>query len=334
MKEEENIGSVIFRLAGEKNCTFVSGEAMKVGELNNESGFIFTDFIRKNAFLIAPKTLISGLWNDIKNKLPLDIFVPKNPSEEASTDKDSYDFGFRIIKNEIEFKKITKAVLSRKMVFNTSSNAINIFDQLTTNYPTSHIYLVKTPSGDVWIGASPETLITEKDQKASTMSLAGTKKDLDTNWTEKEYNEQKIVTSTILEGLKELEIATEVSELETVEAGAVYHLRNIISFCTKNHSVTEIAETLHPTPAISGSPKSAAYSTIKIAEPHDREYYCGFGGPLNLNNSSTLFVNLRCAKITTNQTTLFVGGGITEKSVFEDEWKECERKAQSLLRFL
>jgi isochorismate synthase len=334
VKEDASIGSVLFRLADETNCSFVSGEALPIDELNNDSGFIFTDFIRKNAFLIAPTTNISGIWSDIKTQFSHNIFDAINSSEEVSTEKDEYDFGFRIVKNEIEFKKITKAVLSRKMVFDTSSDAIAVFEQLINNYPSSHIYLVKTPSGDIWIGASPETLITANENFASTMSLAGTKKDLDTDWTEKEYAEQKIVTSTILDGLKELDLKTEVSELETVEAGAVYHLRNIITFPTDNHSVAEIAETLHPTPAISGSPKSAAYSTIKIAEPHDREYYCGFGGPLNLNDKSTLFVNLRCAKITTNQTTLFVGGGITEKSVFEDEWKECERKAQSLLRFL
>ncbi len=334
MEEEGNIGSVVFRLAGEKNCSFVSGNTSPVDELTNNSGFIFTDFIRKNAFLITPQTNISGAWDEIKTQFSHDLFIPQNSSEEISTDKDEYDFGFRIVKNEIQCEKITKAVLSRKMVFDTTSNAIAVFEQLISNYPSSHIYLVNTPSGDIWIGASPETLITANEKAASTMSLAGTKKDLDTSWTEKEYAEQKIVTSTILNGLKELDLKTEISELETVEAGAVYHLRNIISFSTENHSVAEIAESLHPTPAISGSPKSAAYSTIKIAEPHDREYYCGFGGPLNLDDKSTLFVNLRCAKITTNQTTLFVGGGITEKSVFEDEWKECERKAQSLLRFL
>lgn len=334
MEEEINISSVIFRLANESDCSFISGETISFNELTNESGFIFTDFNRKNAFLIKPQTNITGNWEKIKNKFNHNLFNPLNSSEEISTDKDDYNFGFRIVKNEIEYKKITKAVLSRKIVFQDTSNAIKVFEQLVKNYPSSHIYLVKIPSGDIWIGASPETLITEKDKIASTMSLAGTKKDRKTNWTEKEYVEQKIVTSTILNCLKKLNINTKISPLETVEAGAVYHLRNTISFSTENRSVAEIAEKLHPTPAISGSPKSAAYSTIKIAEPHSREYYCGFGGPINLINKSTLFVNLRCAKITTNQTTLFVGGGITEKSIFEDEWKECERKAQSLIRFL
>jgi isochorismate synthase len=334
VEKDGNVGFALYRLANETNCTFISGKISLVAELNDHSGFIFTDFNRINSFLIAPQINIEGLWEDIRSQVSLHNFQPSNSSEEVNTDRDDYDFGFRIVKNEIDYKKIDKAVLSRKMVFNTTSNPVELFQKLIANYPTSHIYLVKTPEGDIWVGASPETLITAENQEATTMSLAGTKTDFNSAWTEKEYTEQKIVTTTITKGLEDLGINPVISDLETVEAGAVYHLRNIISFSTYKHSIAEIAETLHPTPAISGSPKEAAFSTIKIAEPHNREYYCGFGGPINIGAKSTLFVNLRCAKISTNQTTLFVGGGITKNSIQEDEWKECERKAQSLLHFL
>lgn len=334
MKIDGTLGFALYRLANETTCNYISGVISGVEKLDQHSGFIFTDFNRNNSFLITPTVHLKEDWNELKNQISPLNFTPNTSSTEISTDRDDYDFGFRIVKNEIDYKKINKAVLSRKIVFNTTSNAIELFEKLIINYPSSHIYLVKVPSGDVWVGASPETLITANNNTAVTMSLAGTKNDLNIEWTEKEYNEQNIVTKTITEGLRKLGIEPEVSELETIEAGAVFHLRNMISFSTNTHSVAEIAETLHPTPAISGSPKQAAYSTIKIAEPHNREYYCGFGGPVNLDGKSTLFVNLRCAKISSNQTTLFVGGGITKNSVQDDEWKECERKAQSLLHFL
>ena len=165
------------------------------------------------------------------------------------------------------------------------------------------------------------------------MSLAGTKKDLETNWSDKEYNEQKIVTNSIVSELFQLGIDPVIGDLETVKAGVVYHLRNLITF--KAHlSLYQIADVLHPTPAISGSPKAQALSTIKISENHKREYYCGFGGPVNLNNETHLFVNLRCAEISSNQVALFVGGGLTKDSELEKEWEECDRKAESLLRFI
>mgnify|MGYP001322027481 FL=1 len=121
--------------------------------------------------------------------------------------------------------------------------------------------------------------------------------------------------------------------METVKAGAVFHLRNKIKFTTSESALT-IANALHPTPAISGNPKNQAISTIKIAENHEREYYCGFGGIVKNGEIENLFVNLRCASVSNNQICLYVGGGITKDSELSKEWDECDRKATSLLRFL
>lgn len=329
-----NICSAVYRLANETEFHFVTGEASSVENIEDCQGFIFTDFNRINSFLIQPDTSYSGSWEELKSKIDQQSFSPKSNSEDESTPRDDYDFGFTIVQNEIDYKKISKAILSRKMVFNASTNTTQLFEDLANNYSDCHIYMVQVPNGDIWVGASPETLIEGNKELGTTMSLAGTKKDKETDWTEKEYSEQQIVTQTIKNALLQMDIQPEIHELETVKAGAVFHLRNVFSFPTIKHSIAEIAEKLHPTPAISGSPKEQAISTIKIAENHNREFYCGFGGPIQSNGKSTLFVNLRCAKITSNQTILFVGGGITKKSVLEDEWKECERKAQSLLCFL
>jgi isochorismate synthase len=165
------------------------------------------------------------------------------------------------------------------------------------------------------------------------MSLAGTKQSKDIPWTKKEYEEQKIVTNSIVRELYKLNISPDVKELETVKAGAVYHLRNMILF-ESQEPIIDIANVLHPTPAISGNPKEQAIATIKIAENHSRSYYSGYGGPLNTNDLTHLFVNLRCASISQNQICLYVGGGITKLSDVEKEWEECERKAQSILNFL
>lgn len=332
--EKSNICSAIYRLANQKDFHLVSGPSSSIEGIEKCEGFVFTDFNRELAFSIQAETAVSGSLTKLKGQDIANLFQPLIETQDESTPRDDYDFGFTIVQNEINYKKISKAILSRKMVFNASTPTLQLFEDLSENYPGSHVYMVRVPSGEIWVGASPETLIESENQIGNTMSLAGTKADEKTAWTDKEYSEQKIVTSTIEKALEELNIQPKIEELETVKAGAVFHLRNLISFSLNKHSVAEIAEKLHPTPAISGSPKVQAISTIKIAENHSREYYCGFGGPINNEGQSTLFVNLRCAKISNNQTTLFVGGGITEKSVLEDEWKECDRKAQSLLCFL
>ena len=317
----------VYRIANKSEVCFIQGK-----QIGNDltKGFVFNDFEKQKAFGISPDEFKSGTLDEVVENL---TFQSHHKTEFESTSKDDYDFGFTIVQNEIKHAKISKTVLSRIIVLEKKIDALKLFRDLIQNYPNSHIFLTETPEGNLWIGATPETLIENDGDNIKTMSLAGTKKDLETNWGDKEYNEQKIVTNSIVSELFQLGIDPVIGDLETVKAGVVYHLRNLITF-KASLSLYQIADVLHPTPAISGSPKAQALSTIKISENHKREYYCGFGGPVNLNNETHLFVNLRCAEISSNQVALFVGGGLTKDSVLEKEWEECDRKAESLLRFI
>ena len=314
----------IYRLSGSSEVYFIEGKKQE----GVFPGFVFSDFKRDKTFTISPE-------NHKKVDLAVfdgEIFAPKANTDWESSKQDDYEFGFIIIQNEIEHQKINKAILSKKKVFGKSTDAFELFKVLQKAYPAAHVFLTETPEGVLWIGATPETLLTKNGQAFETMSLAGTKS-LEEEWTDKEYDEQKIVTNAILSELYQLEIDPEIADLETIQAGAVFHLRNKVKF-SADLPAEKIASVLHPTPAISGNPKAQAMTTINIAENHERDYYCGFGGPHELNNSTTLFVNLRCAAISSNQIALYVGGGITKDSVLEKETTECERKAQSILKYL
>jgi isochorismate synthase len=85
---------------------------------------------------------------------------------------------------------------------------------------------------------------------------------------------------------------------------------------------------------VAGQPKDDAIRFIKELEPHDREYYTGFLGPVTKDSEIDLFVNLRCMKITPKYLSLFVGGGITLDSDPADEWAETHLKVESLLKIL
>ena len=65
-------------------------------------------------------------------------------------------------------------------------------------------------------------------------------------------------------------------------------------------------------------------------EPNNRSLYCGYIGLVD-QNSCDLYVNLRCARISSKELQVFVGGGITSKSVAEKEYLETEIKSQTLL---
>ena len=97
---------------------------------------------------------------------------------------------------------------------------------------------------------------------------------------------------------------------------------------------TVMLELLHPTSAVCGMPKMAALEFIQSHENYDREFYSGFLGPVNVENETNLFVNLRCTKIQNRTATLYAGGGITEDSIPEKEWQETELKCQTMLAVL
>jgi len=153
----------------------------------------------------------------------------------------------------------------------------------------------------------------------------------------KEVLEQEYVTRYIHDIFREFKIKDyRVTSPYVKKAGDLVHLRTDFSFryAEVKHRIWELLDSLHPTPAVAGQPKDEAISFIKQLEPHDRDYYAGFLGPMISDDSVDLFVNLRCMRITPDYLSLFIGGGITLESIPEDEWEETQWKAKSLLNII
>ena len=81
-------------------------------------------------------------------------------------------------------------------------------------------------------------------------------------------------------------------------------------------------------------PKEKALQLIDQLEQHDRLYYAGFLGNMNVKGETELFVNLRCLKVNRDSLSLFVGGGLTRGSQIDEEWLETESKAEVLGRII
>jgi isochorismate synthase len=120
---------------------------------------------------------------------------------------------------------------------------------------------------------------------------------------------------------------------ETLESGKVAHLKTSFFFPAEKISgcLGSFIADLHPTPAVCGLPKDLADEYIRTNEFHQRKYYTGYLGPWRLGGQVSLFVNLRCMEITSEEYILYSGGGITARSVPEKEWDETNQKAKTLL---
>ncbi len=227
-----------------------------------------------------------------------------------------------------------KAVLSRiKSVPNPKSREA-FFDALCEAYPNAFVYTFSSKLVGYWVGATPETLIASNDEVGRTMALAGTRRaDEDLDWTDKEFEEHELVADFIENNLNEANLKNVMRSDRTEKvSGPVRHLLTEFLFDLPKGKEWELAQKLHPTPAVSGWPVEDALKLIEENERHDRRFYAGIIGVVG--DQTRLYVNLRCAEYGHNSMYLYVGGGFTKDSDPEAEWEETENKAATLINVL
>ncbi len=240
-----------------------------------------------------------------------------------------------------------KVVLSRfdDQALPTDFELMKAFEMACDTYPNAFIYLVSTPNFGCWLGATPETLLEIKDHQFKTVSLASTQKlraDQTMNevaWTQKEIEEQAMVSRYIIDCFKKIRLREYLENgPKTVKAGRMAHLKTIYQVDMEAVNMPELGSTmlelLNPTSAVCGMPLQPALDFIKKHEKYDRELYAGFLGPINISGYTHLFVNLRCMKIMGNTGRFYAGAGITEDSNPEKEFEETQLKMQTLKRIV
>ncbi|NER11121.1 chorismate-binding protein [Muriicola jejuensis] len=232
-----------------------------------------------------------------------------------------------------------KVVLSRQLDVTTGKTALEIFGAVLAAYPSAFCYCWYHPEVGCWVGASPESLLHYSGGMLSTMALAGTlekKSGKEPSWGTKEREEQQIVTNYISEVLTREGISAARSEVETVEAGNLWHLRTTLSGKASEEQVSSVVKALHPTPAVCGIPLQQARDFIGLNEGYSRRYYTGFLGELHRGKGreTRLFVNLRCMEYLGDKARIFVGGGITANSIPAAEWEETRAKSKTILKVL
>ncbi|MFZ6052685.1 chorismate-binding protein [Halocola ammonii] len=270
----------------------------------------------------------------LADKLQLQAgFARPQEIDLKSTSKETHLNRVKDAIKRIERGDFEKSVVARiEKVDRGDASISKLLDALANRYPSAFVCVFNHPKAGTWICATPETLVKGKENRFETMSLAGTKpsKSEPRDWTEKERQEQKIVTQDILNQLEKLGVSKlKSSRVETVNAGNVMHLKSTIRF-ESDKSILEIAMALHPTPAVNGFPRKPAMKFICEHEKEERKYYSGFLGPIGLHKVDHLFVNLRCMEVFPNNFVLHIGGGITADSDPQSEWEETAHKAATL----
>ena len=338
---KENKPFVVYRKPNTKEvlALFSKNDSLFLLDDFSESGFVFAPFDAKEKpifFTFKESDFFTERVDFIEEP------ILKNKVFETEYQRENHQKIVEKAIDEIKNEHLKKVVISRKETLQLQNfDFVSAFKKLLQNYQNAFVYVWFHPKVGLWLGATPETLLTVENLRFETMSLAGTQVAdnlASVVWQQKELEEQSLVTDFIENQLKNTVESLQIKNLETVKAGNLYHLKTAISgtLDSSKSTLKELIKSLHPTPAVCGLPRNIAKKFILENENYDREFYTGFLGEMNViseesnSNKTQLFVNLRCMKIENNTANLFVGGGITKDSNPEKEWQETVSKSKTM----
>lgn len=355
---KQNIPFASYRLPqNRKIITLVQHHSMpeqleSLNDLHDKTGFVVAPFIESSAhetFFMQPDCVFFS--NDIAEiyieKLAANnrfVELEKNKNSTKTTTPDEFIGNVNKAVSAMKAAEFQKVVLSKVRIEQLPDGfqPEDFFLKLCQKYPHAFVYMMQLPEVGCWIGATPEPLLTIENGSVKTVSLAGTQvaTDMETEdyrWSSKEIEEQGIVTNFVEKTLRSLQVS-DITKTgpENYRAANLIHLKTAFEFprTDLNNRFSEFLKALHPTPSVGGLPKDEARNFILSNEQHDRGYYTGFFGPVNINEKSAIFVNLRCLQLFDDNFVLYSGAGITASSVAEKEWEETDNKMLTLMNVM
>jgi isochorismate synthase len=343
-------------------CSFIK-EVADFSLEEGTSGFAFAPFNPSEKKFLFPADIHYQFENEIQTKGPQgNSSLNRKSVKDDGNEKPKYHCSIKVgnhaSKDFIELVKkglqeisegqIEKVVPSRyeDIAITDEFDLLKAFDVLCEKHPQALVSLVSSPQTGTWLGATPELLVSVNNQNIfKTIALAGTlpySPEINLKsvaWTQKEIEEQALVCRYIINCFKKIRLREyEEHGPRTVVAGNVMHLKTIYEV---DMSVTNFPQLgsvmlklLHPTSAVCGMPFENAFSFLKNNEGYHREFYSGYLGPVQINNESQIFVNLRCMQVFKEIVRLYAGAGITIDSDPIKEFEETEMKMQNLENLL
>ncbi len=230
---------------------------------------------------------------------------------------------------------LAKVVLARDLIAESDVplDPRFVLSHLARRYPQCWTFAV-----DGLVGATPELLVRKQGPQVSSRVLAGT------TWPRagstnaelaaallssvKDVGEHGYAVASLVESLSSVCATVHEQPVEVLQLHNVAHLSTTVTGTLRqpNPGLLALAEALHPTAAVGGTPTQAAIALIAELEDMDRGRYAGPVGWVNAEGDGELGLALRSAEITGHRARLFAGGGIVAESDPDDEVAETDAK--------
>ena len=269
----------------------------------------------------------------------------RSPEKRA---KDDWCQQVEKARNAITQGSLDKVVPARHVHVRSAEplNIGRIFNHLIQHHASSLV--VGMCLGDKTLAAAtPETLVALHNGKLSCDALGGTEKRLRDSRQDnllahkllqdpKSRHEHQLIVKHLTTVVGQYSDHLSVADAPTVmPLGQLQHLWTPIKAqCRPGVSLFDIAQKLHPTPAVAGTPVDTAKQWIKNNEGFQRGWYTGSVGWLQKDGNGELAVLLRCALLSDSSADLYAGAGIVSDSDPLREWDETELKLKTMLNAL
>jgi isochorismate synthase len=239
---------------------------------------------------------------------------------------------------------LEKVVLARAETVRAAAS--HVFDAaacvaaLRMRHTRAVVFAIGDGHGGSFVGATPEILARVVGDAITSHALAGTRPCGDHNAavvgrellnSAKDRHEHQLVADAVIAALTPL--ATELNCASTpqlLRVPGMCHLETPVRGRLRpGLSVRDVANALHPTPAVCGAPSGAAKAWLAAHEPLQRGMYAGHIGWQGDDGSGVAAVGIRSMLLRGGCATLFAGAGIVAGSEPAAEWLETGWKLDS-----
>jgi len=265
--------------------------------------------------------------------------APTHFTVAARSSRDEWDAAVQEALAAIERGELEKVVLARAVHVDADRafDTRRLLARLRSQQPGCFVY-----GTDGLVGATPELLVARFGRHVVSRPMAGTavagNGALDQlRNSPKDAWEHRVVVDAIVDALTPVCTSVDAaSEPEVDEFADVAHLATPVHGTLPDPApdALTLARTLHPTPAVGGSPTDVALRLISRLEREGRGRYAGPVGWVDARGDGEWAVALRGAALDGTHALLHAGAGIVAGSDPEREWAETEAKLDPMLRAL
>ncbi|WP_110180433.1 isochorismate synthase [Nocardioides solisilvae] len=274
--------------------------------------------------------------------LAADVAAPAAPRDvqfaDGALNGDQWMSAVADAVTRIQRGDLEKVVLARDLLA-TAAEPVDVrwpLARLAEQYPTCWTFHV-----DGFFGATPEMLLRRERGLVTSRVLAGTirrtgddERDLALAATlarsSKDLEEHEYAVRSVADALE-----PHCSSMNVPEAPFVLHLPNVMHLATDVNGVVhdagtvsslQLAESLHPSAAVGGTPTGPATALLAELERMDRARYAGPVGWMDASGDGEWGIGLRSAGVEGRVVRLFAGCGIVADSDPEAELAESQAK--------